>query len=127
MEKKALFGIIGILDLIFIVLTVFIFVIGNAKGSLNSVLILAYLIFILVYLIFNTINIFRNLLKLRKINRRKRIIAFVTWFVSLYAVTIASNYFFKPSDNMFTGFSIPLGLALGIAFYDLMISKPKKD
>jgi hypothetical protein len=78
MEKKALFGIIGILNLVFIVFAILIFVIGsiNAKGSINPLLILAYQIFILICLISDTINVFINLLKLRKIDRRKRIIVF---------------------------------------------------
>ncbi|MFN7253542.1 MAG: hypothetical protein ACK4M9_22625 [Anaerobacillus sp.] len=106
------------------ILTVFI-IYKDIDTSLSFRFIIGYVIYLLLYAIFSIYLIIANTRKLNWIHIRKRFFTFITWFISLSAVHYLIDYFFRHSEIDVWGFTIPLGLALGLAFSDLMTLKKK--
>ncbi|MBT2682866.1 hypothetical protein [Bacillus sp. ISL-37] len=85
--------------------------------------VIGFVIFLLLFGLFQMILVIMNIKKLPGIDIKRRILKFAGTFVFLMTVSYISNYLFWPErlDNL--DFGAPLGLALGITFYDLLFKK----
>jgi peptidoglycan/LPS O-acetylase OafA/YrhL len=108
--------LIGLLVAMYIVITDI-----DTPNSIRFVI--GFVIFLLLFGLFQMILIIMNIKKLPGIDIKRRILKFTGTFVFLMTVTYTSNYLFWPErlDNL--DFGAPLGLALGITFYDLLFKK----
>lgn len=84
-----------------------------------------FLIFLLaLYLLF--LNIL-NIRTLKWVELRKRLSKFVSWFVLYSVLSLAFDYFIRPSEiDFLRACSISFGLSYGMSFSDLMFSKTKR-
>lgn len=111
-----IFFLIGLLVAMSIILTDI-----DTPNSLKFVI--GFVIFLLLFGLFQMNLIAINVKKLPGFDIKRRILKFAGTFVFLMAVSYTSNYLFWPErlDNLDIG--APLGLALGITFYDLLFKK----
>lgn len=111
--------LIGLLVAMSIVLTDI-----DTPNSLRFVI--GFVIFLLLFGLFQMILVIMNIKKLPGIDIKRRILKFAKTFVFLMTVTYISNYLLWPErlDNL--DFGAPLGLALGITFYDLLFKKSEE-
>lgn len=85
--------------------------------------VIGFVLFLLFFALFQMFMIVMNIRKLTATDIKIRILKFEGTFVFLMVVTWTLNYFFRPDRLGFLDFGIPLGLAIGITFYDLMQKK----
>ncbi|MBT2691612.1 hypothetical protein [Bacillus sp. ISL-55] len=125
MENKKEKWITIILYLVFLIgLLVTMSIVLTDIDTPNSIrFVIGFVIFLLLFGLFQMILIAINVKKLPGFDIKKRIFRFAGTFVFLMAVSYISNYLFWPErlDNL--DFGAPLGLALGITFYDLLFTK----
>lgn len=88
--------------------------------------VIEFVIFLLLFGLFQMILIAINVKKLTEFDIKRRILKFAGTFVFLMAVSYTSNYLFWPERLDHLDFGAPLGLALGITFYDLMFKKSEE-
>lgn len=88
--------------------------------------IIGFVIFLLLFGLFQVLLMIMNVRKMPAADISKRIVRFLGIFAFLMAVSLLSNYFFKPEGSKNWDFGIPLGVSLGIAFSDLMFVRKKK-
>jgi amino acid transporter len=88
--------------------------------------VIGFVIFLLLLPLYLTAAIFANMRKLRRNELRKRLVSFLIWFVFLSASSFLLDYLFRPSELDDWDWGIPLGLSMGITFYDLMFFGKKK-
>ncbi|GAM14875.1 hypothetical protein [Mesobacillus selenatarsenatis] len=88
--------------------------------------VIGFVIFLLLFGLFQMILVIMSIKKLPGIDIKRRILKFSGTFVFLMTVTYISNYLLWPErlDNL--DFGAPLGLALGITFYDLLFKKSEE-
>ncbi|MFT9600259.1 hypothetical protein [Mesobacillus sp.] len=111
--------LIGLLVAMYIVLTDI-----DTPNSLRFVI--GFVIFLLLFGLFQMILIIMNVKNLPDFDVKRRILKFAGTFIFLMAASYTSNYLFWPErlDNL--DFGAPLGLALGITFYDLLFKKSEE-
>lgn len=85
--------------------------------------VIGFVIFLLLFALFQMFMIVKNIRKLSVTDIKIRILKFVGTFAFLLVVTWTLNYIFRPERLYILDFGIPLGLAIGITFYDLMQKK----
>ncbi|WP_199621991.1 hypothetical protein [Paenibacillus alkalitolerans] len=85
-----------------------------------------YVIYLVLYALYLTSAILINMRKLTWIEISKRLFTFIISFIFLSGSLFLFNYIFRPSEIDVGDLIIPLGLSVGIAFFDLMIFG-KKD
>lgn len=96
----------------------------DTPNSLRFVIV--FVIFLLLFGLFQMVLIVINVKKLPGFDIKRRIFRFAGTFVFLMAISYASNYLFWPErlDNL--DFGAPLGMALGLTFYDLLFKKSEE-
>ena len=125
MKKNILTYIIYLLAVIGTIITLFI-VYKDIDSSFSFAFIIGYIIFLFLAFLYSMIPIIINLRKLRWGGIRKRLYKFIAYFVLLSALVYTVDYIFQPSElDLYSIVSIPLGLSLGIAFFDLVFFKDK--
>ena len=125
MKKNILTYIIYLLIVVGTIITLFI-VYKDIDSSFSFVFIIGYIIFLFLTFLYFMIAIVISLRKSRWVEIRKRLYKFIAYFVLLSAFAYMANYIFQPSElDLYNIVSIPLGLSLGIAFFDLVIFKDK--
>ncbi|MBD8068607.1 hypothetical protein [Bacillus sp. PS06] len=88
--------------------------------------IIGYVIFLLIYVLSLLIKVLINLRSFIWEQLRKKLFTFFMWFLFLNGSTFLINYFFIDSTFELWDLSIPLGLAFGIAFADLLFKSNKE-
>ncbi|UYY96947.1 hypothetical protein OJ967_15950 [Peribacillus frigoritolerans] len=107
------------------ILTIFI-IYKDIVTSLSLKFIIGYVIYLLLYSLFSLFLVIANTRKLNWIQIRKRFFTFIIWFISLSALNYLLSYFFRRSEMDVWDLGIPLGVAFGLAFSDLMSWKKKE-
>lgn len=85
--------------------------------------VIGFVLFLLFFALFQMFNVFMNIKRLPLTDIKKRLLKFVGTFAFLMVVTWTLNYIFRPERLYILDFGIPLGLAIGMTFYDLMQKK----
>ncbi len=105
-------------------LTVTMYIILTDKDTPYSFgFVIGFVLFLLFFALFQMFNVFLNIKRLPLTDIKKRLLKFVGTFAFLLVVTWTLNYFFRPERLYILDFGIPLGLAIGMTFYDLMQKK----
>lgn len=123
----------GILEYIiytlFVVGTIIVLVIVNKNidNTASFYFVIGYVIFLLLSLLYFIIATVINIRILKWSDIRKRLFKFITLFILISATTYILKYIFRPSDIDVFDFGTPLGLALGLSFFDLMFFKEKNE
>ena len=84
------------------------------------------MVYLLFYSVFLLITGFKNLIKLPWRNLRKRTFTFFSWLIAHMAAQYLLSPIFNNEQNIYD-WGVPLGIALGITFSDLLFSAKKKD
>ena len=108
--------ILGLIMTMFIILT-------DKDTPYSFGFVIGFVIFLLLFALFQMFMIVMNIKKFPVNDIKKRILKFVGTFVFLMVVTWTLNYFFRPERLDILDFGIPLGLAIGMTFYDLIQKK----
>jgi amino acid transporter len=126
MKKDILTYIIFALVVVGKIIVLFI-VNKNIDNNFSFYFVIGYVIFLLLSLLYFIIATVINLRKLKWFDIRKRLFRFVTLFILFSVTTYILKYMFRPSDIDVYDFGTPLGLALGLSFFDLMFSEEKEE
>ena len=125
MKKNILTYLIYLLVVVGMIILFFI-VYKDIDSSFSFAFIIGYIIFLFLTFLYFMIAIIINLRKSRWIEIRKRLYKFIAYFVLFSVFSYIAGYIFKSSElDLLNKISIPLGLSLGIAFFDLVIFKDK--
>ena len=125
MKKNILTYLIYLLVVVGMIILFFI-VYKDIDSSFSFAFIIGYIIFLFLTFLYFMIAIIINLRKSRWIEIRKRLYKFIAYFVLFSVFSYIAGYIFKSSElDLLNIISIPLGLSLGIAFFDLVIFKDK--
>lgn len=90
--------------------------------------IIGYLIFLMTFVLYLIAAAIMKMRSLKWVDKRKRLISFIIWFVSFLALNLISSYLFKlPSKGVLGELAVPLGLATGIAFLDIVFASSKGE
>lgn len=108
--------------LIGLIVTMYIIVTDN-DTPYSFGIVIGFVIFLLLFALFQMFIVVMNLKKLPVTDIKARILKFLGTFVFLMGVTWTLNYFLRPERLGMLNFGIPLGLAIGITFYDLVQKK----
>ena len=108
--------------LIGLIVTMYIIVTDN-DTPYSFGIVIGFVIFLLLFALSQMFIVVMNLKKLPVTDIKARILKFLGTFVFLIVVTWTLNYIFKPERLGMLNLGIPLGLAIGITFYDLMQKK----
>ena len=130
MERSPLFRLTIFLYVIFGVSTAgLIFImIKNIDSPLAFKFVIGYLIFLLVFFIYLVTITVMGMRKLKRYNIRKRLVKFLLWFIGLGAATYIFNFIFhRPYQGPIEVLDVPLGMALGLAFMDLLFFKDDEE
>lgn len=100
----------------------------DVKTTFAIRFVIAYVIFTFLFLFYIGIITIINSRKLHKAEIRKRVIKFITSFISLSILGLTFDYIFRPSNiDLIRNFSIAFGLAFGIAFTEVIFLKKKES
>lgn len=99
----------------------------NIDTPLTFKFVRGYVFFVLIsFLYFVSVTILR-MKNLKWLEIRKRLFNFIVWFIALYTfnfiLRLAFNY---PSKGILGDISVPLGMSIGIVFFDLVFSNKNK-
>ncbi|SEM20670.1 hypothetical protein SAMN05192533_101414 [Mesobacillus persicus] len=108
-------------------IAVFSIVYNDFDHPISFTIVIAYVIYLLLYSAFLLIVGFKNLVKLRWRELRKRIVTLFIWSIALSAAQFMLSPIFKNSVQTIYDWGIPLGIAFGITFSDLLFTAIKKD
>lgn len=107
------------------IITLFI-VYKDIDTFLSFQFIIGYVIFLILLFIYFIITSLINISKLRWLDKRKRLFRFMLTFTVLSGANFIYYYFFKQTDiDFYDIFPVPLGLSLGISFFDLAFMRKK--
>lgn len=98
----------------------------DIDNSFSYKFIVFYVVFLLLFFIYFIIVMVIEMRKLKWSNIRKRLYKFISYFLILSAISMIYNYFFNIEMEYYEVFSIPLGVSLGISFFDLVIFRKSK-
>ncbi|WP_078552171.1 hypothetical protein [Bacillus alkalicellulosilyticus] len=94
--------------------------------TFSSAFIIGYAIYLLLYFLFSIILVIANAKKVSTYQIKKRLYLFIAWFLWFSALKFLISHF-SSSEMSVYDFAIPFGLAIGLAFSDLMIWKKKDE
>lgn len=118
-----LFAVFGIASagLIFIL-------IKKLTGPIATKFVIGYLIFLLAFFLYLAVITILGMKKLKRSSIKKRLCTFVVWFAGLGIFTCLFDVIFqRPIKGLFEVLDVPFGLALGIAFMDLLFYRDKTE
>ena len=115
---------------IFLILTIIILfmVYKDFSGKMGLVLGIIYVFFTFFIILYTIIIIVVNLKKSKDKNIVKRLTRFIMIFLLVGIFNYILDKIFTPSDiNLVKNFSIALGLAIGVSFFDIILLKNKEN
>jgi hypothetical protein len=119
---KFLYGVFTISTVLAIIIVYL-----KVKSSFAIYFVVAYAILALFVLIYVPAITLLNSRKLKWINIRKRLVRFIVLFALFGLLNCSLDYFFRHVHiNLLKDFSIALGLAFGISFFDITFLKRNK-
>lgn len=96
----------------------------DVKTTIAIRFVIGYVIFTFLFLFYIGIVAVLNSRKLQKDEIRKRVIKFITSFISLSILGLTFDYIFRPTNiDLIRSFSIAFGLAFGVAFTEVIFLK----
>jgi MFS family permease len=116
--KNKLVALTTFIYLLFIIGTIITLwiVYKNVEYSWTYPFVIGYLILLFsvsIYLFFTSVS---NMRKMKRVEVRKRIKTFTGLFLSFLTINVLLTFFTKGKVDVLSEISIPLGLALGVAF-----------
>lgn len=99
----------------------------DVQSNIAIKFVIAYVIFTFFCLLYFSLITLIKLRKLKWSQIKKRLIIFIKIFIFFSALNFIFDYFFRHSKiDLFRELSIPLGLAFGTAFFDVIFKRKQK-
>lgn len=130
MEKNKLVKCTRFLYSTFLILTIIMLfmVYKDFSGKMGLTLGMIYVFFTFFIILYTIIIIVVNLKKSKDKNIVKRLTRFIMIFLLVGIFNYILDKIFTPSDiNLVKNFSIALGLAIGVSFFDIILLKNKEN
>ena len=130
MEKNKLVKCTRFLYFTFLILTIIMLfmVYKDFSGKMGLTLGMIYVFFTFFIILYTIIIIVVNLKKSKYKNIVKRLTRFIMIFLLVGIFNYILDKIFTPSDiNLVKNFSIALGLAIGVSFFDIILLKNKEN
>lgn len=114
--------------LIFSTIAALIIVYKNISNPLAYKFVVFYVIFLLFSAAYFIACTAKNMFKLNKLQRNKRILRFILYFISITLINYVLEIIFKlPNRGILRSLSTPLGFAFGLTFFDLVFKREKQS
>ncbi|WP_040327977.1 hypothetical protein [Clostridium ihumii] len=130
MEKNKLVKCTRFLYSTFLILTIIMLfmVYKDFSGKMGLTLGMIYVFFTFFIILYTIIIIVVNFKKSKDKNIVKRLTRFIMIFLLVGIFNYILDKIFTPSDiNLVKNFSIALGLAIGVSFFDVILLKNKEN
>ena len=130
MEKNKLVKCTRFLYSTFLILTIIMLfmVYKDFSGKMGLTLGMIYVFFTFFIILYTIIIIVVNFKKSKDKNIVKRLTRFIMIFLLVGIFNYILDKIFTPSDiNLVKNFSIALGLAIGVSFFDIILLKNKEN
>ncbi|MHC1681591.1 MAG: hypothetical protein AB6733_01305 [Clostridiaceae bacterium] len=128
MKKTAVLIFTRILYVLFLVGTIIsLFIVyRDVDGNFDYKFLMGYLYFALFMILYVPFITFYNSRRLKWVEIRKRLVRFVTLFISFGILNFVFDYFFRPSNiDFYREISVAIGLSFGISFVNVTFMRSK--
>ncbi|KMM37999.1 hypothetical protein [Guptibacillus hwajinpoensis] len=98
---------------------------NDTDSKYDMVIVISCLVYFFLYVGYVTIIALLKTIRMNRDEKKARILKFLAWFLVLSVVDIATS-FVTSSEIRSEDFFVPFGMAIGIAFFDVMFFKKRR-